>query len=73
MLKYANSYMLVPLALIICAMLAGCGAMRTRHRSSSVVQYLYPDKNEYIETPGIPRMELPLRVGVAFVPEKTGS
>jgi rhombotail lipoprotein len=43
----------------------------TTQRSSSVVQYLYPDTKGYIETPDIPRLELPLRVGVAFVPEDT--
>jgi rhombotail lipoprotein len=44
----------------------------SQHHSSSVVQYLYPDQTEHIETPGIPRLALPLKVGVAFVPENTG-
>jgi rhombotail lipoprotein len=47
---------------------AGC-AFQTEHYSSSVVQYLYPDKEGVIETPTIPRLTLPLKVGVAFVPE----
>jgi rhombotail lipoprotein len=33
------------------------------------VQYLYPDKTEPIETPTIPSLSLPLKVGIAFVPE----
>ncbi|MDB9823455.1 rhombotarget lipoprotein, partial [Deltaproteobacteria bacterium] len=60
---------LIFLATAICAMTTSCGYMSSHHRSSSVVQYLYPDKKDYVETPGIPRLELPLRVGIAFVPE----
>ncbi|PID73621.1 MAG: rhombotarget lipoprotein [Desulfobacterales bacterium] len=45
--------------------------MRTQHYSSSAVEYLYPDQNDYIETPTIPRLALPLKVGIAFVPEST--
>lgn len=52
------------------AMMTNCGFMTT-NRSSSVVQYLYPNRTGYVETPDIPRLELPLRVGVAFVPEDT--
>jgi len=48
-----------------------CGIHKQHHRSSSVVQYLYPDKQNYIEVPGIPRLALPLRIGIAFVPENT--
>ncbi|MFS1524527.1 rhombotarget lipoprotein [Microbulbifer sp. 2304DJ12-6] len=43
--------------------------MRPSHYSSSAVQYLYPDQDDYIETPDIPRLSLPLKVGIAFVPE----
>jgi rhombotail lipoprotein len=40
-----------------------------RSTQSSVVEYLYPsDKNVVVE-PTIPRLQLPLKVGVAFVPE----
>ncbi len=49
-------------------MLASCGAS-TKQRSSSVMQYLYPNETGYIETPAVPRLTLPLRVGIAFVPE----
>jgi rhombotail lipoprotein len=41
---------------------------RTDHQASSLYAYLYPDKNNHIETPSIPVLSLPLRVGVAFVP-----
>lgn len=51
-------------------MASGC-ATRSVHHSSSVVNYLYPDKNQPVETAQIPTLSLPLRVGVAFVPETT--
>lgn len=50
-------------------LLAGCALGTSKHRSSSVVSYLYPDKNEHIDVASVPRLELPLRVGVAFVPD----
>lgn len=49
-------------------LLSGCGAS-TRQHSSSVVQYLYPNETGHVETPAIPRLALPLRVGIAFVPD----
>ena len=72
MMKSVNNWMLILLATAIYAMMTSCGFMTTHHRSSSVVQYLYPDKKDYVEIPGIPRLEIPLRVGIAFVPENTG-
>jgi len=55
-------------SLLIC----GCaGISHSKHTASSVVQYLYPDQSEPRETPQIPRLTLPLRVGLAFVPETT--
>lgn len=38
--------------------------------ASSVVDYLYP-KQDVAEVPTIPQLSLPLRVGVAFVPESS--
>lgn len=59
------------LALLLCVfVVAGC-ATKSQHRSSSVMQYLYP-KQEVIVTPSMPRLTLPLRVGIAFVPESFG-
>ena len=46
-------------------------ADRKHHEATSVVQFLYPDKNLPFVQPQIPTLRLPLRVGVAFVP--TGS
>jgi len=46
----------------------GCASSKSRHYSSNVVQYLYPERKP-VETPQIPQLSLPLNVGVAFVPE----
>ncbi|HYF56890.1 MAG TPA: rhombotarget lipoprotein [Salinarimonas sp.] len=53
------------LALPGCAMWSGGSR---QHQSSSVVQFLYPDKDQPFIVPSIPTLRLPLRVGVAFVP-----
>jgi len=50
---------------------SGFGARREYAYRSSVVEYLYPDA-EVAEVPDIPRLALPLNVGVAFVPEADG-
>jgi rhombotail lipoprotein len=46
-------------------------AMRKSRYTSSVVDYLYPNRT-VIEQPSIPYLSLPLRVGIAFVPESSG-
>jgi len=49
----------------------GCdtiGTRTTEHHASSLYTYLYPDQKNHIDTPTIPVLSLPLRVGVAFVP-----
>ena len=50
--------------------LSGCASLwqSHRHQSSSVVQFLYPGKDQPFVQPSIPTLRLPLRVGVAFVP-----
>ena len=60
-------------------LLAGCTSFwqalsggERRGVSSSLVEYLYPEGNEPPPiTETIPRLELPLRVGLAFVPSAT--
>ncbi|MBI9091351.1 MAG: rhombotarget lipoprotein [Desulfobacterium sp.] len=71
MMKFIKNCLLILLTTAICVVTTSCGFMKTHHRSSSAVQYLYPDKKDYVETPGIPLLELPLRIGIAFVPENT--
>jgi rhombotail lipoprotein len=47
------------------------GLSNSRRHASSVVHYLYPDGGKHVDTPTIPVLSLPLKVGVAFVPEAT--
>jgi len=51
---------------------SGCvslwGGRDSSHESSSIVQFLYPDKTQPFIQPQIPTLRLPLKVGVAFVP-----
>lgn len=65
-------------ALVAIAILAGCAGLefwgRTKdRRTTSVVQYLYPDQKDPVASQEIPVLSLPMRVGVAFVPESPGS
>jgi rhombotail lipoprotein len=54
-------------------MLTGCATSSSKHYSSNVVQYLYPNQKQHVETPQIPLLSLPLKVGIAFVPETMGT
>ncbi len=56
------------LLLLSGAILTGCTSTKI-NRSSSIVEYLYPDSKKHIEKESIPHLKLPLRVGIAFVPE----
>jgi rhombotail lipoprotein len=53
---------------------AGCHMWpQTRNtHATSVMQFLYPNDSQHTETPGVPVLSLPLRVGVAFVPGAGG-
>ena len=58
------------LLVILSVQFAGCSLMEPRksRKASSVVDFLYPNQGEVAVTPAVPRLELPLSVGVAFVP-----
>jgi rhombotail lipoprotein len=58
---------LLPL-LLLPLLLAGCVGSTT-HRAASVMDYLYPERTDVVVTPAVPELRLPLRVGIAFVPE----
>ena len=49
-------------------LLGGCAGMQS-HTKSSVVEYLYSDQKENVIQPSVPRLKLPVKVGIAFVPE----
>jgi rhombotail lipoprotein len=61
------------ISLAALGLIAGCAAFTAaNHReASSVMSYLYPKRADtHVDTPTIPTLSLPLRVGVAFVPEE---
>jgi rhombotail lipoprotein len=71
-------YILISVVLVV-SLLTGCSSMwnwsgaARSGASSSLVDYLYPDGQEppdFEQT--IPYLELPLRVGIAFVPSQAG-
>ena len=64
-----NKKLLLSFALIFVVLITGCAAQQTRTKSS-VVDYLYPKDAEVIIQPSIPTLILPLKVGIAFVPEQ---
>lgn len=51
---------------------AGCYMGVKKRHSSSVVNYLYPQKQNVVVQPATPVLTLPLKVGAAFVPEESG-
>lgn len=64
-----NSKSLFIFLSFLAILLSGCGNHQTRAKSS-VVDYLYPQGSETIVQPSIPVLTLPLKVGIAFVPEQ---
>ncbi|HSY19879.1 MAG TPA: rhombotarget lipoprotein [Candidatus Acidoferrales bacterium] len=52
-------------------LVAGCDTLmgnREHHRASNLYSYLYSGQKEHVDTPAVPVLSLPLRVGIAFVP-----
>ena len=68
---FCRAVCLVMLGFIL-ALTAGCAGVRGRQTTTSVVDYLYPDAKDPVAEQGIPVLTLPMRVGIAFVPEKIG-
>lgn len=63
-------HLLLPATLTL-SLLTGCVGFwgeRSHHEASSIVQFLYPNKETPFVQPTIPTLRLPLRVGVAFIP-----
>jgi rhombotail lipoprotein len=54
--------------ILLAFVLFSCAGAGSQRYASSVVDYLYPEK-KVVEAPSTPRLSLPLRVAVAFVPE----
>jgi rhombotail lipoprotein len=65
LLHAARGLMMVALTIVI----GGCAGQQFRSKSS-VVDYLYPKSSSTVIQPGVPTLSLPLKVGIAFVPEQ---
>jgi len=63
-----KNIILIGIATILTISLIGCSNQKTRS-NSSVVDYLYPASSDTIIKPSIPTLNLPLKVGIAFVPD----
>lgn len=66
-INYRTSICIVITVLI--TLISGCAGQQTRTRSS-VVDYLYPKESETVIQPSIPTLNIPVKVGIAFVPEQ---
>jgi rhombotail lipoprotein len=53
------------------AVTVGCATTQSR-QTTSIVDYLYPEAREPVMDQGIPVLTLPMRIGVAFVPDAPG-
>jgi rhombotail lipoprotein len=58
------------LMMITSSILSGCAGHQVRSKSS-IVDYLYANEAGTTVTPSIPTLNVPLNVGIAFVPEST--
>lgn len=61
-----------PLCFAFCLMFLTAGCSGKRHYSSSLMGYLYPKEQKVVQQ-GQPVLKLPLKVGIAFVPDTTAS
>jgi hypothetical protein len=57
-------------AAMVALFVVGCADYRlsSYHRANNLFKYLYSDHANHVDTPAIPVLSLPLKVGVAFVP-----
>ncbi len=67
-MKKTRNSLIAVCAILSLLFVAGCVTKTTR-TYSSVVEYLYPGKAEPVEKVSIPVLTLPVKVGVAFVPD----
>lgn len=55
--------------LFMMVLLVGCATGKQKSTKSSVVDYLYPKSSKVNIEPGVPLLKLPVKLGIAFVPE----
>lgn len=63
----------VKIGIVACigAIVAGCqmfNSAQQKHRANNLYAYLYSGQAAHVDAPTIPKLSLPLRVGIAFVP-----
>ena len=65
-----TAWLKIGLATTLGILVGGCGTFggNRNHRANNLFAYLYPDKAGHVDTPAIPVLSLPLRIGIAFVP-----
>lgn len=56
--------------IVLLTLISGCAGQQTRTKSS-VVDYLYPKESNTAVQPSIPTLNIPIKVGIAFVPEQS--
>lgn len=59
------------LCCVFCLLLLLAGCSGKRHYASNLMGYLYPDQQKTVAQ-GQPVLKLPIRVGIAFVPDSSG-
>lgn len=59
---------LLLLALVVVVLSAACSFSRTNRRSSNLMSYLYPEGSSQPVEAAAVQLQLPLRLGIAFVP-----
>ena len=71
---HSPKFLVSLLSLSCLALVTGClfRGDRTQRNASSLVNYLYPRGMRVADAPAIPTLTLPLRVGVAWVPNGPG-
>ena len=67
---FKSTFVSVVFLLLSSLLLGGCANQQLRTKSS-VVDYLYPQSQEVNIQPGTPRITLPAKVGIAFVPSES--
>ncbi len=71
----SNAILNITLLLAVSALASGCAGLiegKKSRQTSSVVEFLYPNKSDVVEKPATPELTLPMNVGIAFVPAAGG-
>ena len=70
-----NIWLIMGFFASVAVLAVGCGTfgMTRNHRANNLFAYLYSDQAGHVDAPTIPRLSLPLRVGIAFVPVDVSS